>query len=236
MSTRLILAQALLDAQLRNQRALLRRLAFGRDTGETLASSRQQIKALLRKIGSLKSPEEIRGVEGYATRLTLEGLRSILDPSLGFSARLVRTDSDPFNCVLDALGGLLAATCSGAIQAARLDVFQGVMHGSSRQAPALALDLEDAYRPLLVLALAVTLFTKHMLGRGDFVLSQKKCRLTAEGFSTVCRAFGRRLRNKVIREGSKEQRSYLQHIYEDARRIADWVEEPSGAPVFFTVK
>jgi CRISPR-associated protein Cas1 len=234
--TKLVLARALLDAQLRNQRALLRRLALGRSKTETLLSSRQQIKTLLRKIDSLKSPEEIRGTEGHATRLTLEGIRSILDPSLGFSARLVRTDSDPFNCVLDALGGLLAATCFGAVQAARLDVFQGIIHGSSRQAPALALDLEDAYRPLLVLAVAVTLFTKNILGKDDFVLSRKKCHLTARGFSVVCRVLGRRLRSEVTREGSKEPRSYLHHIYEDARRIADWIEEPSSVPVFLTVK
>jgi hypothetical protein len=68
------------------------------------------------------------------------------------------------------------------------------------------------------------------------VLSRKKCHLTAKGFSVVCKVLGRRLRHKVTREGTKESRSYLQHIYEDARRIADWVEAPLDVPVFLTVK
>jgi CRISPR-associated protein Cas1 len=233
---RMRLARCLLGAQMRNQRALLRRLALRRDGNAVLVQSRKEIKVLQKTLGTHASIEELRGVEGRASRLVFEGLRSILDSTLGFTVRAVRSDRDPLNCALDACGGLLAATCKGAIEAAGLDPYRGVFHGSARNGPALALDLEDVFRPLLVTATSVTLFTKAVLGQADFVIAKNSCRLTAEGFAKVCRLFGSNLHREVIREPQQQSKTYIRHIFEDARQLAGFFRDAATAPEFFTVR
>jgi CRISPR-associated endonuclease Cas1 len=234
--SQLKLSQYLLDAQIRNQRGLLRRLTLNREHTDALDKPRAEMKTLLESIPQRDSCEELRGVEGYSTRLFLSGLKSILDPSLGFSTRSVRSDKDPFNTVLDICGGLLASTCRSALEVARLDPYKGALHGTSRNGPALALDLEDVYRPLLVAATAVSLFTKKTLADEDFVRSNGKCRIAPQGLTKTCKLFGSNLRREVTREDSREAKSYLQHIHDDARMIARWVDEPDTQLDFLTVK
>jgi CRISPR-associated protein Cas1 len=230
------LARSLLDAQIRNQRGLLRRLALSREHTTTLDESRAEMKTLLKTLAQRDSCEELRGVEGYSTRLFLKGIKSILDTSLGFSTRAVRSDKDPFNAVLDICGGLLAATCRGALEASRLDPYKGVLHGTSRNGPALALDLEDVYRPLLVMATAVSLFTKQTLWQKDFIRDERGCRISRQGLSKVCKLFGANLRREVTHEGSRIPKSYVQHINADALEIAKWLSAPDTRLDFLTVK
>jgi CRISPR-associated protein Cas1 len=194
------------------------------------------MKPLLKSIAKRSSCDGLRGTEGYSTRLFYSAIKSTLDTSLGFSTRAVRSDKDPFNTVLDICGGLLAATCRGALEAARLDPYKGVLHGTSRNGPALALDLEDVYRPLLVVATAISLFSKQTLSNEDFTRNNGKCRISRPGLSKVCKLFGANLRRDVTREDSQRAQSYAKHISEDAQAIAKWLKAPSTELAFLTVK
>jgi CRISPR/Cas system-associated endonuclease Cas1 len=109
-----------------------------------------------------------------------------------------------------------------------LDPYKGVIHGDSRNAPALALDLEDVYRPLMVTSTVVTLFTKRVLDPNDFVFKGSKADITRDGVTKVVRLFGNNLRRQVKREGEGVAKSYLEHIYYDARSIAKWVDSASS--------
>ena len=234
--SRLYIAQQLVGAQLRNQRALLRRLALRRSSSETLLAARQDIKMLLKSVSTRTAIADLRGVEGRASRLVFDGIRSILDPKLGFTTRAIRSDRDPFNCVLDVCGGLLATTCKGAIEAAKLDPYWGIFHGSSHNGPALALDLEDVYRPLLVTATAVTLFTKKVLKQDSFIITNKSCNLTTEGFAKTCRIYGANLRRSVLGVNQTQAKTYLHHIHQDARQLASYFRGSHSDIEFFTVR
>jgi CRISPR-associated protein Cas1 len=154
-----------------------------------------------------------------------------------FGNRLARQSKDPFNVVLDVCGGLLAAVCRSAIEAARLDPYKGVLHGTSRDSPALALDLEDVYRPQMVLAICVGLFTKKVIDQDDFVEDGKGHRLTKAGISKVCRQVGRKLQRSVTRGDGKVAKTYLQQIHDDAAAIAAWIEADGADELrFFEVR
>lgn len=230
------LARACLSAQIKNQRAILRRFALRRTDKDELERARAKLKELQGEVPETSSIEALRGIEGVASRNVFDGVRCIVDPSLGFTARSVRSGKDAFNVVLDILGGLLAATCGGAVESAGLDPYKGVFHGSSRNAPALALDLEDVFRPILVTATALTVFTKDVLSQGDFVLRGGKCRIGKDGVTKVCRAFGKGLHRPATRIGMRTPHDYLHHIHEDAQSIAAWVDDPTGALPLFTVR
>lgn len=233
---RLRLARSIVQAQIANQCALVRRLGLRRDLDE-LRCILAELRKARRGVRSEDSVEALRGAEGSASRLVFEAVSAVVDPRLGFTRRSVRAGADPFNVVLDVLGGLLASAATGAVVAARLDPYEGAMHGDSRGAPALALDLEDVYRPLLVTATAVTLFSKRVVTKDDFaVLPGGSCRLTTAGLTSVCRAFGRNAHREVRSPGRKRPASYIRHLVLDARALAGWFREPEGDFVPLTVK
>lgn len=226
---RLELARAIVDAQIANQCTVVRRLGLRRSAPEF----REALSALreLREVaGAVTSVEELRGVEGVASRHVFTAVGVAVDPRLGFSHRAVRAGSDPFNVVLDVLGGLLASTATGVLAAAHLDPFEGAMHGDSRGAPALALDLEDVYRPLLVTAVAVTVLSKQVVQARDFAaLPDGTCQLTTNALTRVCRAYARACRREVRAPGARRPKSYLRHLALDARALAAWFRDP-GEP------
>ena len=215
---------------------MVRRLGLRRDAGG-LEEILRDLRATRREVLGRNSVESLRGTEGAASLLVFKAIAAVVDPCLGFTHRAIRSGRDPFNVVLDVLGGLLASTATGAVAAARLDPYEGAMHGDSRGAPALALDLEDVYRPLLVSATALTLFSKKMLAPDDFaLLPGGSCRLTPAGLATVCRAFGRASRREVRRGGQRRPATYLRHVILDARSLATWFKLPERPYEPLTVK
>lgn len=233
---RLEFSKASVSAQIKNQRALLRRLALRRENPEELLQARADLKQLEKTLDDRASVEEVRGIEGSATRTFFAGIRTAIDPSLGFTKRAVRADKDPFNCVLDALGGSLALICRSMVEAAGLDPFKGVLHGTSRNNPSLALDLEDVYRPVLVMSNAVTLFSKEILDQNDFTIEEKKCSLNKNGYKKLVRRLAKSLRREVTRPNESTPHSYSEQMLADAKGIALWAEGEADELRLFTSK
>jgi CRISPR-associated protein Cas1 len=233
---RLELARSILLAQVANQCAVVRRFGLRREDphlGELLEALRDARRA----VADVRSIEALRGVEGHASRLVFEAVSTVIDPALGFTHRAVRHGADPFNVVLDVLGGLLASSATGAVMAARLDPYEGAMHGDARGAPALALDLEDVYRPLLVTAVAVTLLSKRVLRARDFaVIPGGRCQLTVPAVGRVCAAFANACRREVRGCVGGPRASYLRHLLGDARGMAHWFRHPEESFRPLTVK
>lgn len=219
---RLALARTLVDAQLANQSALVRRMGLRR-AEPVLTAILEDVRSLRSHAWRVRTVDELRGVEGAASRLVFTAVSCCVDPRLGFTHRAVRRGDDPLNVVLDILGGLLASASTSAVAASRLDPYEGALHGDARGAPALALDLADVYRPLLVTATAVTVFSKRIIQpRHAVVRPGQPCHLTTEGVSRVCSAFGRAIRREVRRPGRRAARSYLHHLASDAQAMASW--------------
>ena len=233
---RLELARSILLAQMANQCAVVRRFGLRREDprlGVLLA----ELRDARRGVPGARTIEALRGIEGHASRLVFEAVSAVIDPSLGFTHRAVRHGADPFNNVLDVLGGLLASAATGAVMAARLDPYEGAMHGDARGAPALALDLEDVYRPLLVTAVAVTLLSKRILRARDFaVIPGDRCQLTVPAVGRVCGAFGKACRRQVRPALGGPPAPYLRHLVSDARQMAHWFKQPGQSFQPLTVK
>lgn len=226
----------MLLAQMANQCAVVRRFGLRRENPQ-LGALLEELRDARRGVAGVRTLETLRGIEGHASRLVFEAVSAIIDPNLGFTHRAVRRGADPFNIVLDVLGGLLASTATGALMAARLDPYEGAMHGDARGAPALALDLEDVYRPLLVTAVAVTLLSKHVLGARDFaVLPGGRCQLTVPAVGRVCATFGKACRREVRAASGGPRTPYMEHLLNDARQMARWFRDPERPFVPLTVK
>ncbi|MFF0528719.1 type I-C CRISPR-associated endonuclease Cas1c [Nocardia amikacinitolerans] len=159
-ATCLSLAKAMVAGKLHNYRQLLLRSARDltdqrqttvRDVAERHASA----LAALRDAATL---DETRGIEGIAARDYFQSLPA-LAPSAG-SGRSRRPPTDPFNCLLSFGYGMLRTAVHGALDHVGLDPHIGYLHGIRPAKPALALDMMEELRPLLVDRLVITLVNR----------------------------------------------------------------------------
>ncbi|RJO77693.1 type I-C CRISPR-associated endonuclease Cas1 [Nocardia panacis] len=162
----LAIAKSMIAGKLHNYRQLLLRGA--RDTsGARQAGLREIADQHADALSALQDAQDLdqaRGIEGSAARGYFQALPDIAPAAVRGRAR--RPPTDPINCLLSFGYGMLRAAVHGAIEQVGLDPYLGFLHGIRPAKPALALDLMEEFRPLLVDRLVLTLFNRDQIKPG----------------------------------------------------------------------
>lgn len=157
---RVDLARWFVAGKLHNYRQLLLRAA--RDaTGDPQVRLRDGASAHAEALTALPHAttlDTVLGIEGQAARTYFGGL-DVIAPGAG-TGRTRRPPLDPVNCLLSFGYGMLRVAVHGALEQVGLDPYVGYLHGVRPGKPALALDLMEEFRPLLVDRLVLTLFNR----------------------------------------------------------------------------
>jgi CRISPR-associated protein Cas1 len=115
----------------------------------------------LNELSTAEDLTVVMGIEGRAARDYFQGLDQLAP---GTSAgRTRRPPLDPVNCLLSFGYGMLRVAVHGALDQVGLDPYLGYLHGIRPGKPALALDLMEELRPLLVDRLVLTLVNRGQL-------------------------------------------------------------------------
>lgn len=157
---RLAIARAIVAGKLHNYRQLLLRAARDVD-GKRQATLRDLATGHAEALGELATAPALAvvlGIEGQAARCYFQGLDQ-MSPGVGVG-RSRRPALDPVNCFLSFGYGMLRVAVHGALEQVGLDPYLGFLHGVRSGKPALALDLMEEFRPLLVDRLVLTLFNR----------------------------------------------------------------------------
>jgi len=192
---RLGIAQRMVAGKIQNCRQVL--LRAGRDaTGTkqaTLRAAAQRQAELLGETGHANHLDVLLGIEGTAARdyfAAFPALSADHQRSGGVFVRSRRPPTDPINCLLSFLYGMLRVAVHGALEQVGLDPYIGYLHGIRPGKPALALDLMEEFRPLLADRLALTLLNRRELRDTDLeYLPGGAVRLTDDGRRSVLHAW-----------------------------------------------
>jgi CRISPR-associated protein Cas1 len=151
------LAQAIVQAKVKRQRATLAHIAAHRpDLRKPLHDGQQRLGRILDTLHTpapqaSHSPrhalDPLRGLEGAAAAMYFDAYFRAFAPALGATGRNRRPPRDPVNAVLSLSYTLLYAQASAACWSAGLDPALGALHTLSHGRAALACDLMEPYRP-----------------------------------------------------------------------------------------
>ncbi len=243
LQRRFLLASRFVIGKLSNQRRLLQRALQRRAPGQ----SHPVLADLARPIASLRvlpaatsaMPRLSTGDHGISgtpleTVLGLEGQGSalyyatfpqmLLEPDLWcFPGRTKRPPTDPVNALLSYGYTILANRVTGAVQLVGFDPYIGFLHSSGYGRPALALDLMEEFRPLIVDSVVVKLLNKHMMGRDDFDELLGTYRLKQEAKKRFLTALEERFEEEITHPVFGYRASYRRCIELQARLLAKYL-------------
>jgi CRISPR-associated protein Cas1 len=198
-------AQAFVSGKIRNQRTLLLRNHINPPTPILL-----RLKQAAKDANAATGIEQLLGIEGAAAATYFEHFQGMLkvDDDVGagpkqlafsfdFTNRNRRPPKDPVNALLSLGYSLLAKDCTVAAYAVGLDPYVGLYHQPRYGRPALALDIMEEFRPLIVESTVLTLLNNRMLGLADFVQAGQAVNLTNAARKVFFEAYESRL-NSVI--------------------------------------
>lgn len=184
------LAKQFVVAKIANQGTMLRRL--GED--QTAVG---RLRKLSKQALTAESLEVLLGVEGEAVSLYFGAFPTMLkgpgaDLRSGFHGRSRRPALDPLNSALNFAYALLLGDVLRAVLAAGLDPHAGFLHSSSRNKPALALDICEEFRAPVADSAVLGAFNNGELKASDFTDVLGSPRLKPDGLRSLIAAYERR--------------------------------------------
>ncbi|MCX7719590.1 MAG: CRISPR-associated endonuclease Cas1 [Candidatus Sumerlaeaceae bacterium] len=137
-----------------------------------------------------------------------------------FEHRNRRPPQDPVNALLSYAYGLLAKDMTVAVRAVGFDPMVGFLHEIRAGRPALALDLMEAFRPLVADGAVLEAVNTRAVGPEDFVTGTTGCALTPDGRRRFIEVYERRLDRLVTHPVFGYRLSYRRVFEVQARLLA----------------
>jgi CRISPR-associated protein Cas1 len=187
-------------AKIYNQRRVVQRLAANR--GVSLAPELDRMQAILAQCSRCASLDELRGTEGAATARYFQLWAGFLPEAFPFERRSTRPPHNPVNACISFGATLLYQEAVAFIHAHGLDPALGLLHTTDDGRWSLALDLIEPFRPVLVEALALDLFSHGMLGAADFEPHDGGTWLSDRGRRTFFLQYERRMERQFMSESA----------------------------------
>jgi CRISPR-associated protein Cas1 len=233
------LARACVRGKLANMRTMLLRANRKRDDPD-IAQAVAALKGVLAQVDGLDPaqaalpPDPSRpqagtvhgtllGLEGSGTAFYFGVLGRLLKEGWGFERRQRRPPRDPVNALLSFGYVLLMNQVAAAVSIVGLDPYVGFLHSSQFGKPALALDVMEPFRPLVVDSVVLTLLNNGMIARRDFREELGAWRLTDKGRRTFLTKFEERLDTVIQHPVFGYKATYRRSLELEVRLVAKWL-------------
>ncbi len=193
------LARGWVRAKIRNSRTLLRR-NWRQD--EDVKPVLTDLKRLADKAGRARDLSSLLGVEGAAAARYFQHFTGMLKQSsdtdiFEMTNRNRRPPTDPVNALLSFGYALLTRTWVVVLSATGFDPYRGFYHQPRYGRPALALDMMEPFRPLIVESAVVTAINNGEIRPTDFVRRATGVNLSSAGRKRFIATVERRLSQEV---------------------------------------
>lgn len=245
----LALARAFVLGKAANMRTMLLR-ANRKRQNEALAAGAGAIHAAMTAVATMApdaTPADptrpqadsaygrLQGHEGAATAAYFGCFRHLLNRPELFGGRTRRPPKDPVNALLSYGYTILLNQVASAICAVGLDPYVGYLHSTQYGKPALALDLMEEFRPLIVDSVVLSVFNNGILNERDFNEEFGGWRLNDAGRRTFLAKLEARFDETIMHPTFDYQATYRRCLELQARLLAKALTgEIAAYPAFVT--
>lgn len=234
------IARAIVAGKIRNQRTMLMRNHI-----EPPKKEIRSMRTLVQSAENATSAQELLGIEGYAAKLYFENLAGMLKRDgtheennefrFDFTKRNRRPPRDPINALLSYGYSLLTKDLTIACYAVGLDPMIGYYHQPRHGRPALALDVMEPLRPLVVDSAVLSAVNTGMVRSKHFVSAGKAVSMNPLGRRAFLRAYEARMDQLVTHPQLGYRVTYRRLLEIQARLLAKTLDgELDVYPVFVT--
>ena len=167
----LSIASYFLSGKLYNAKACYRARGLPSSDVGALKRAADFLKSSLDRVGSARSAESLRGIEGESAAVYFGVFDSLIlqqKEDFQFDGRNKRPPTDKVNAMLSFAYILLTGMCSAALETVGLDPYAGFLHTDRPGRCSLALDLMEELRAPFADRFVLTLINKKLVSAGGF--------------------------------------------------------------------
>ena len=158
-----------------------------------------ELETILQKVPTARNFESLNGLEGSATAAYFRAFKAALKEDWGFATRQYHPAPDPVNALLSLGYTLLHNNLYAAINIVGLDPFLGTYHRPRQGHAALASDLMEEYRCVLVDRIVLDALNLRTLQQRDFVKTPDgQLRLVPDALKRFLALYAAQLNEEVV--------------------------------------
>ena len=184
------------------------------------------LDALFHPISQSQTIDELRGYEGASTARYFQAWSAFLPPEFPFERRSTRQTLNPVNACISFGATLLYNEAVAFLHAHGLDPSLGLLHYTEDGRWSLALDLIEPFRPALVEALALDLFSHQMLDEKHFEPKNGGVYLNDNGRKKFILQYERRMEHQFLSECAGHRTSLRQQLEDQGVMLKAALEQP----------
>lgn len=184
------------------------------------------LDSLFASIRSSDSIDEVRGYEGAATARYYKTWARFLPDAFPFERRSKRPPLNPVNACISFAATILYNEAVGFIHGQGIDPALGMLHTTENGRWSLALDLIEPFRPVLVEALALDLFSHQILKTSDFENRNGGVLLNEDGRRKFFLQYERRMERQFMSECVGHRTTLRSQLENQAVLFKSALEEP----------
>ena len=225
------LAREIVQGKLGNSALLLSRYARHRQAMDRpqVHDAISLLRELARRTRGSQDLDSLRGLEGAGAAAYFGVWRHWLAPDWSFGAREAQKGADPINALLDLGYSLLRQSVAGLIQARGINPWLGHLHRPKSGHMALASDLMEEFRPLVVDAVVLNACLNHHLRPQDFIHHDGAWTLRPDAARSFIRDFETRLNTERQHPHSNELLDLRRIIDAQIRNLATAYRQQDAA-------
>lgn len=217
----LFLARAFIHGKVSNMRTLL--LRYNRSLkNEVITQAVEQISKLAKKINQTKDKQALLGIEGNCSKEYFNVLPLLVkkDDEFYFAGRNRRPPRDPINVMLSYGYSLLSNEIINELMRVGLDPYLGFYHSNVYGRPALALDLMEEFRAIIVDSAVLSAINNGMVNSSDFETTFERCHMNEKGRKAFFQAYRNRINEEITHPIFGYRVSYRRIIELQARFLS----------------
>lgn len=224
MKVKLELTRKIVKGKLTNMRTLLMRDTRG-TRSEEVKQLCQKMKNIINKVERVKNIDKLRGFEGMGSRYYFSQFDEVLNDNFNFDGRNRRPPKDPVNCLLSFGYSLLLNDVLTALYLVGFDPYIGFFHSSQYGKPALALDLMEEFRPVIVDSVVKSIINKEMVAENDFSKTCGVVEMKDKARNKFLEQYEQRLREEFTHPVFEYKVTWRRCIELQARLISKTINE-----------
>lgn len=213
---RLGIAREMLQAKIANQATQLRR-------GAGNSADVQRLRNIQSQLAEAMTWQHILGAEGEAASIYFSAWPALFKEDIvaewGWQGRGSRPARDRINALLNYAYGMLVADCIRAIVSCGLDPHAGFIHSSSRNKPALALDLMEEFRAPVADSVVISAVNNGEIRHSDFHEHLGSVRLSDSARKALITAYERRIQTQFRHPIFEYQVTWRRAMEVQARQV-----------------
>ena len=193
----------------------------------TIQNTLGWLDAIFASLKTSQSIDELRGYEGASTARYFQAWASFLPEEFPFERRSTRPPLNAVNACISFGATLLYSEAVAFLHAHGLDPALGLLHTTENGRWSLALDLMEPFRPVLVEALALDLFSHQILNADHFEPRNGGVYLNEPGRKKFILQYERRMERQFLSECVEHRTTLRQQLEQQAVMYKAALEDPA---------